>query len=100
MLEKKAKIKPPLFMYVPDYYQLVYHLLVGPEGDIWIYLKSQEKTGFLRYSENGSLKGFYTVDADFDITEADQIVRIHKNRMYFLVKGRKALKVYAADLPG
>ncbi len=100
MLEKKAKIKPPLFLYVPDFYQLIFHLLVGPEGDIWIYLKSMEKTGFLRYSAQGSLKGFYTVDAEFDVTEADLIVRIHKNRMYFLVKGRKSLKIYAADLPG
>jgi hypothetical protein len=99
LLEKKAKVKPPLFLYVPDVYQLIFHLLVGPEGDIWIYLKSMEKTGFLRYSAQGSLKGFYTVDADFDVTEADHIVRIHKNRMYFLVKGRKSLKIYAADLP-
>jgi hypothetical protein len=100
LLEKKAKIKPPLFLYVPEIYQLIFHLLVGPEGDIWIYLKSLEKTGFLRYSAQGSLKGFYTIDADFDVTEADQIVRIYKNRMYFLVKGRKSLKIYAADLPG
>lgn len=100
MLEKKGKVKPPLFLYVPDLYQLIFHLLVGPEGDIWIYVKSMEKTGFLRYSAQGSLKGFYTLDADFDITEADQIVRIHDNRMYFLVKGRKSLKIYTADLPG
>ena len=100
LLEKKAKIKPPLFLYVPDFYQLIFHLLVGPEGDIWIYLESMEKIGFLRYSAQGRLKGFYTVDAEFDVTEADQIVHIHKNRMYFLVKGRKSLKIYAADLPG
>jgi hypothetical protein len=100
LLEKKAKIKPPLFLFVPDLYQLVRHLLVGPEGDIWIYLKSLEKTGFLRYSAQGNLKGFYTVDADFDITQTDLIVRIHKNRMYFLVKGRKSLKIYATDLTG
>jgi hypothetical protein len=100
LLEKKSQIKPPLFMYVPDFYQLIFHLLVGPEGDIWIYLKSTEKTGFLRYSAQGSLKGFYPVDAEFDVTEADQIVRIHNNRMYFLVKGRKSLKIYVADLPG
>jgi len=99
LLEKKSKIKPPLFLYVPDYYQIIFHLLVNADGDIWIYLKSLEKTGFLRYSAQGSLKGFYTVDADFDITDADHIVRIHNNRMYFLAKGRKSLKIYTAELP-
>jgi hypothetical protein len=99
LLEKKSKIKPPLFMYVPDFYQLIFHLFVSQEGDIWIYLKSLEKTGFLRYSAQGNLKGFYTVEADFDITDGDHIIRIHNNRMYFLVKGRKSMKIYAAVLP-
>ena len=86
-------------MYVPDYYQIIFHLLVNEDGDIWIYLKSLEKTGFLRYSAQGNLKGFYMVEADFDITDADHILRIHNNRMYFLVKGRKSLKIYTAELP-
>jgi hypothetical protein len=100
LLEKKAKIKPPLYLYVPDNFQLIFHLLVNTDGDIWINLKSTEKTGFLRYSPEGSPRGFYTVEADFDITKEDHTIRIFNNRMYFLVKGRKSLKIYAADLPG
>ena len=100
LLEKKSKIKPPLFLYVPDNYQIMFHLLVNTDGDIWIYIKSQEKTGFLRYSPEGNPRGFYTVEADFDITEGDHIIRIFNNRMYFLDKGQKSMKIYAADLPG
>ena len=94
---QKDKLKPPLFMYVPDKYQLIHHLLVGPDGDIWIYIKSQEKTGFLHYTAQGMLKGFYTVIADFDATNA--IVRIFHKQMYFLITERGAAQVYKSELP-
>jgi len=97
LLARKEKISPPLFMYVPERYQLIHHLLVDSSGDIWVYLKSQEQTGFLRYSEKGKLKSQHSVDVDFDVTET--IVRLFNDRVYFLVTGRKSAKVYEALLP-
>ena len=98
LAEKQAKLNetmPVLHMYVPDKYQLIYHLLVGDDGDIWLYVKSKERTGFVRYSTEGIEKGFYTVQGDFDVTKA--IVQIFRNKLYFMVWGRKEIKIYKAD---
>ena len=94
---QKDKLKPPLFLYVPDKYHLIHHLLVGPGGDIWVYIKSLEKTGFLRYSSRGQEKGFYSVNSDFDMTKA--IVRIFHNQIYFLIGERGSAQVYMAEIP-
>ncbi|UCE40014.1 MAG: hypothetical protein JSV17_11090 [Candidatus Aminicenantes bacterium] len=98
LLERQARTKPPLFAYVPDRYQIVHHLLCGSEGDVWVYVKSREQTGFLRYSKEKKLKGVYAVKADFDVMKA--IVRIFNGQMYFVVNERDRVKVYSAELPG
>ena len=89
---RKEKAKPPFFAYVPDRFPLIRHLAVGPDGDLWIFVQSQEKTGFLRYTNDGKPKGFVQVKADFDIARA--VVRIFGNRMYF-ISGKE---LYAAEL--
>jgi hypothetical protein len=71
---------------------MVRHFAVGPDGDLWIFVQSVEKSGFLRYAKDGKAKGFFPVKADFDIGRA--VVRIFGNRMYF-ISGRT---LYAADL--
>jgi len=71
---------------------LVRHLAVGPDGDLWLFVQSQEKSGFLRYAKDGKAKGFYPVKTDFDIGRS--VVRIFGNRMYFI--SGKAL--FAADI--
>lgn len=91
--EKKAKINPPLYLFVPEVYPLLWHLAVGAGGDLWIYANSRERTGFLRLSGDGVPKGFFSVSADFDVTKAT--VRIHGGRMYFILDR----VLYAADLP-
>ena len=98
--ERKAKTGPPLFLYVPADYQLIHHLLAGPDGDIWVYLKSRERTGFLRYSGRGRFRGFYVIEAPFDMINPDLVVRIFNGRMYFFIsERRKPLAIYAAELP-
>ncbi len=92
LLSRKEKAKPPFFAYVPDRFPLVCHLAVGLEGDLWMYVQSVEKTGFLRYTKEGKAKGFYPVKAEFDATRT--VVRIFGNRMYF-ISGKT---LYAADL--
>jgi hypothetical protein len=82
---------------VPDRYQIVYHLLCGPDGDVWVYVKSRDRTGFLRYSKDGKFEGEYEVRADFDMMKA--IVRIFNDSMYFVVNERERVKVYSAKLP-
>lgn len=94
LMRRKAAIKPPLFLYVPKVYSVLRHLAAGPDGDIWVFVQSQEKTGFLRYAKDGKPKGFATVTADFDVAGA--VVRILGGRMFF-ISGRT---LYAADLPG
>jgi hypothetical protein len=96
LLERRARTKPPLFTYVPEKYQIIHHLLCGPEGDIWIYVKSEEKTGFLHYSKEGQFEELVTVEADFDMMNA--LVRIFNGQMYFVVSERDGVKVYSASL--
>ena len=95
--ERQAGLNPPLFMNVPQFYQTVHHLFVDGSGDIWLYLMSQERTGFLRLSPQGRETGFFTVEADFDllstrITEAN-------GRLYFLVGSREETMIFHAGLP-
>lgn len=97
MQEMKSRIEPPLYVYIPDHYQMIHHVLAGPDGEIWVYLASEEKTGFLRYSKHGSFKAFHPVEAEFDMMEA--VVKIFAGRLYFLVPKRKAFQLYTADLP-
>ena len=93
LLRKKAAVKPPLYVYVPDRYPLLRHLAVGPDGDLWVYVQSLEKTGFLRFSKDGKAKGFVAVEADFDVGGA--VVRVFDGWMYFIV----GKELYAARLP-
>ncbi len=80
---RKAKVRPPLYLYVPERYPLVRHLAVGTDGDLWIVVRSQEKTGVLHYSTDGAAKGFATMPAEFDMTRA--VVRVFGDRMFFIV---------------
>lgn len=97
LLERQSRTRPPLFAYVPDRYQIIHHLLCDPKGDVWVYVKSRERTGFLRYSNGGKRKGIYSVKAEFDPIKA--IVRIFNGCMYFVVSERDGVKVYSAELP-
>jgi hypothetical protein len=92
LLDRQSRTKPPLFTYVPDSYQIVHHLLCGPDGSVWVYVKSRERTGFLRYSKQGRLEEVHKVDADFDMMKA--IVRIFNDNMYFVINKREGVKVY------
>jgi len=94
LARRKASAKPPFFVYVPDRYPLLRHLAVGPDGDIWVFVQSRERTGFMRFTKDGLPKGFATVQADFDV--ARSVVRVLGGRMFF-ISGKT---LYAADLPG
>ncbi|MCJ7581618.1 MAG: hypothetical protein MUP98_13910 [Candidatus Aminicenantes bacterium] len=96
LLERQARTNPPLFSYVPDKYQMIHHLLCGPQGDIWVYVKTKERTGFLHYSKTGNFEAEYEVKGDFEVTNA--IVRIFNSRMYFVVNERDGVKVSSASL--
>jgi hypothetical protein len=93
---ERAKQNPMLHMYVPRFYQIVQHLLAEPGGDIWVYVMSKEKTGFMVFSTQGKLKRFYSVNAEFDMTRVK--VQFFNDRLYFLVTGRNATKVYSARI--
>lgn len=97
MRERQADLSPPLFMNVPDSYQLVHHLLVDESGDVWLYLMSRERTGLLHLSSTGEERGFYTIEADFDMLS----VRLAASRgqLYFMLPGREETAVYTVALP-
>ena len=97
MEERQASLPPPLFMNVPDSYQLVHHLFVDESGDVWVNLLSQERTGLLRLSASGREKGFYTVEASFDLLSAR--LAVSDGRLYFLVPGREETAIYSVELP-
>jgi len=82
--KRKEKIRnnPMLHLYIPNHYQLVQHLNLDEEGNIWVYVISQEKKGFLVLSPDGTQIGFYKVISDLDMSEV--VVRIFKDRIYFI----------------
>ena len=84
-------------MNVPEDYQLIQHLLVDEEGDVWLYVMSVDRTGFLHLSDQGRELGFHAVEADFDLLSAR--VTAAEGRLYFLVTGRGETRILVADRP-
>lgn len=97
MKEEQANLNPPLFMNAPDKYQLIQHLLVDEVGDIWMYVKSMERTGLVHLSDRGIEKGFHTLEAEFDPLSV-RIAAAH-GRFYFMVGGKAGTRIYVADRP-
>ena len=97
MREEQADLSPPLFMNVPEDYQLIQHLLVDETGDIWLYVVSLDRTGFLHLSDRGEEIDFHAVEADFDLPTAR--VTAAGGRLYFLVGERDEMRIYIADRP-
>ena len=92
MRERQAGLSPPLFMNVPEKYQLIQHLLVDETGDIWLYVLSLDRKGFLHLSDSGEELGFHAVDADFDLLTAR--VTAERGRLYFLAGGEDGSRIY------
>lgn len=97
MQEQQAGLNPPLFMNVPKNYQLIQHLLVDETSDIWIYVMSKERTGFVHLSNKGIEKGFYTVEAEFDLL--DVRIAAADGCFYFMVGGQDGTRIYVAERP-
>lgn len=93
LAKRAAALKPPLFFFVPTHRPVLRHLGVDSSGDLWVYVRSREKTGFLRYGRDGKAKGLVTGSAGFDVSKAT--VRVFGETMYFIA-GRA---LYVADLP-
>lgn len=94
---ERAKQNPMLHMYVPEYYQIFQHLLAAPNGDIWVYVMSAEKSGFLVFSSEGAYKHTCVVNADFDMTRVK--IQMFDEKLFYLVTGRDRTRVYASSLP-
>jgi len=84
-------------MYIPDKYPIIYHLLISPDDNIWIYIKSKEKTGFLRYTAEGKPIAFYEVESDLDLTKS--LIRIINGKMYFIEIKKKNIRILTSDIP-
>jgi len=94
---KQADLGPPLFMNVPTHYQVVQQFTVDGAGDIWLLVMSLERTGLLRVSPTGEERGFYAVEAEFDLLSA-RLIAAHGD-LYFMLPGREGTSVYRAALP-
>jgi hypothetical protein len=84
-------------MNVPENYQLIQHLLVDETGDIWLYVLSPDRKGFLHLSDNGEELDFHAVDADFHLLTAR--VTAQGGRLYFLAGGKDETRIFVADRP-
>ncbi|MFC1627555.1 hypothetical protein ACFL3H_00405 [Gemmatimonadota bacterium] len=100
MKSRSESLPPPLFMYVPDSWRLIHQLFAGSDGDIWVYLQSLERTGFLHCSSRGRERAFYTFSGDLDPGDEDVMIREYEGRLWFLVPGRDEVTVYTAAIPG
>jgi len=94
--ERQANLDAPLYMNVPSQYQVIHHLIVAESGDVWLYIKTQERTGLLRLSAAGKETGFFTVEAEFDLLEAR--VTLANGPMYFMSPGREETAIYSVVL--
>jgi hypothetical protein len=94
---RQAELGPPLFMNVPEQYQLIQHLVVSPTGDIWLNVRSQERTGLLRLSATGREVGFYTIDRQFE--ESSARLALANGRLYIMTRTRDETAVYTVELP-
>lgn len=90
-----AKSMPMMHQYVPNRYQLLQHVFVGDDGDVWVYVISAERTGLVRFSSKGKEKYFYKVEAEFDIPGS--LIQVFKGKIYFMVPGRRAFKIYVSQ---
>ena len=97
MRDEQANLSPPLFMNVPENYQLIQHLLVDETGEIWLYVVSLDRTGFLHLSDHGEEIDFHAVEADFDLPGAR--VTAAGGSLYFLVGGQDETRIYVSDRP-
>lgn len=86
-------------MYVPDNYRLIHKLFIGTDGDIWVYLQSLERTGFLRFPSRGCAEAFYALEADFDPGDEDVVIRERDGKLWFLAPGRDKVVIYTAVIP-
>jgi len=100
MRARSESLPQPLFMYVPDTWRVIHQLFVGPDGNIWLYLQSQEQTGFLRCSSRGRERAFYSFSGDLDPGDEDVMIREYGGRLWFLVPGRDEVTIYTAVIPG
>lgn len=97
MRARQANLSPPLYMNVPETYQLIQHLLVDESGDLWLFVMTQERTGFLHLSEGGRELGFYSLTAGFDPLSARVTAAL--GRLYFLVAEGEDTEIHVVERP-
>ncbi|MFC1499552.1 hypothetical protein ACFL6T_00865 [Candidatus Zixiibacteriota bacterium] len=98
MRARSESLPQPLFMNVPEAWRVIHQLFVDQGGDIWIYLQSLERTGFVRFSPRGREKGFYTFEGEFDPGNEDVMIRESEGSLWFLVPGRDEVILYTAEI--
>ena len=94
---RQAALQPPFFLNVPTHYQLIHQLIIDDLGNIWLYVKSQERTGLIRLSSTGTFTGSYQLDAEFDPMAARMTAA--NGRLYFMSGSREAVRIFSVDLP-
>jgi len=94
--ERQAASSPPFFINVPTHYQLIQHLLGGESGQVWLYIKSQERTGLLRLSDTGEERGFLSVETEIDLLSAHFTAA--NGDVYFMIPGREETAVYRLEV--
>ena len=94
--ERQAASSPPFFLNVPKHYQIIQHLLGGETGQVWLYIKSQERTGLLRLSDTGVETGFFSVESEIDLLSAH--FTLANGLIYFMIPGREETAVYRLEV--
>jgi hypothetical protein len=61
--EMRAKrLEAKYFLTIPKYWQLIYELTVDDKDNIWVYVKSRERHGLMKYSKDGVFQKYYQVN--------------------------------------
>lgn len=101
--EMRAKsLKAQYFLTIPKYWQLIYKLTVDDKDNIWIYVKSQERHGLMKYSKDGVFQKYYQVNLfskEIRMPRRNFQLLIWKNNVYVSrYDSENGVEVYVAKI--
>jgi len=99
MLEQRKKFPKLSQIPIPEYYDLLNQLIVDDYDNVWLYIKSKEKTGFFKYDKNGKYINDYNLLLPGLKFEGGGRIIIRKDRIFLFHNSREeGVKLYFGSL--
>lgn len=96
------RLEAKYFLTIPKNWQLIYKLTVDDKDNIWVYVKSRERNGLVKYSPDGVFQKYYKVDLfskNVKIPRSDFQLFVWKNNVYvYRYDQESGVEVYLAKI--